>query len=98
MTDTPLDVPAAELGIDLPDEKLILKAGEVVDGLDRTRALYQLSLRYRELAHEALLAAQLAASEANAQGVTFREIAAHAGCKSTSSLTKVKVTKASRWR
>lgn len=90
MTEEALPLSDAELGVERPDDKPILAAQQIEDPKDRVRALYQLSLHYRDLSRQALQAAKVAANDANAEGLTFREMAEHAGCKSASSLARMR--------
>ncbi len=86
----PILDPASSLPVPLPDGATIKQAVEIEDPLERTRNLYQLSLRYRELGKEALEAAKVAANDANAVGHVFGKVAAYAGAASASSLSKAK--------
>jgi hypothetical protein len=78
--------PAA--GLDLPDYRDIEKAAATEDPMEATRLLYQLALRYRELAVEALESAKDAANRANAKGIPFGKVAGYAGAASSSSLSR----------
>lgn len=80
----------ASQGLDLPDESEIEKAQAQPEPLERTRHLYQLSIRYRELARQALELSKDACNEANAQGHALGRIAGHAGASSSSIFQKSK--------